>query len=70
MNRKCDELCAALRRHEIIDGKEYRGSVSVGVAVYPKNGKSFNALYKLADSALYGSKRTGKNGYTIYGEEA
>ena len=70
VNRKCNELCAALRKNEIIDGKEYRGSVSVGVAVYPKNGKSFSALYKLADSALYGSKRTGKNGYTIYGEEA
>ena len=70
VNRKCDELCKALRKHEMVGDKEYSGSASVGVAIYPENGKSFNDLYKAADSALYGSKRTGKDGYTIYGEEA
>ena len=70
VNRKCGELCAALRKHETVGDKEYNGSASVGVAIYPANGKSFNELYKIADSALYSSKRTGKDSYTIYGEEA
>ena len=70
VDRKCQELCAALRRQETVGGKEYKGSVSVGVSVHPENGATFNELYRMADSALYATKRKGKDHYTIYGEEA
>ena len=71
IGRKCDELCAAFRgMRETAGDKEYSGSASVGVSVYPTNGKSFNELYKMADSALYASKRNGKNKYTVYEGEA
>ncbi len=40
-------------------------TASIGVAVYPKDGKKFNELYKNADRALYQSKNGGKNQYTI-----
>ena len=70
IHRKCDELSTAMRRHETVDGKEFRCSASIGVAVYPENGLSFDELYKMADTALYATKRKGKDSYTIYGEEA
>ena len=71
IHKKCGELCAAFRdMHEPIGDREFTGSVSVGVSVYPANGKSFSDLYKLADSALYATKRHGKDNYTIYEEEA
>lgn len=48
------------------DGKaEVNVSSSIGVAVYPNNGKKFDELYKNADKALYKSKNFGKNQYTI-----
>lgn len=70
IDRKCQELGAALRRREMVGDKEYNGSASIGVSVYPENGGTFSDLYRKADSALYVTKRKGKDAYTIYGEEA
>ena len=69
IHRKCTEICNALRRSETVGDKQCSGSASVGVAIYPANGKSFDELYRMADGALYTSKRGGKDSYTIYGEE-
>ena len=42
---------------------------SIGVALYPKDGRNRSELYFKADQALYEAKRLGKNQYTIYGNE-
>lgn len=45
-------------------------SGSLGIALFPKDGDTFDELYKKADTALYKSKRAGKSCYTFYsGEE-
>ena len=36
-------------------------SISVGIAVYQRDGETFERLYKAADEALYRVKRSGKN---------
>ncbi|MEG1800360.1 MAG: GGDEF domain-containing protein, partial [Oscillospiraceae bacterium] len=36
-------------------------SVSIGIAVAPKNGEDFRTLYKSADDAMYKAKNSGKN---------
>jgi len=41
-------------------------SGSIGIAVYPENGKSIEALYLRADTALYQAKREGKNKYVFF----
>lgn len=41
-------------------------SMSIGIAIYPDNGITPNALIKNADIAMYKSKDTGKNKYTIF----
>ena len=41
---------------------KYSPAASIGVAVYPRDGRTFEELYKAADSALYSVKRNGKNG--------
>lgn len=43
-----------------------RVSTSIGVAMTPEAGHSFESLYKNADSALYQTKKKGKNGYSFY----
>ena len=41
-------------------------SMSIGIAIYPDNGLTPNALIKNSDIAMYKSKDTGKNKYTIF----
>lgn len=45
---------------------KYAPAASVGVAVYPTDGESFEALYKSADAALYRAKKRGKNQLAFY----
>lgn len=42
---------------------------SIGISVAPKDGNDFETIYKKADSALYHSKKTGKDRYTLYNGE-
>ena len=44
-------------------------SMSVGIAMYPDHGKTFEALYQAADSALYQVKNTRKGDYLVYQPE-
>ena len=62
---KANAACAMI--NEIYsDGKnEVNITSSIGVAVYPRDGRKFEDLYKNADKALYTSKNGGKNQYTI-----
>lgn len=41
---------------------------SIGIAVYPEHGQTYEELYHHADIALYQSKRKGKNEATLYSE--
>lgn len=41
-------------------------SASIGVAISPEAGTTFEMLYQNADTALYQTKEKGKNGYSIY----
>lgn len=49
-----------------LNGDRHTISGSVGISVYPKDGKIFGELYKSADSALYKAKGMGKNTYELY----
>ena len=47
---------------------ENAASASIGIAVFPNDGKSFDILYNNADKALYHVKRNGKNAYAFYSD--
>lgn len=49
-----------------IDGHELYVTISIGVALYPTDGESIDALIKNADIAMYESKAKGRNRYQIY----
>lgn len=43
---------------------------SIGIAVYPEDGKDIESLLKNADTAMYWAKEQGRNIYRFYdGEE-
>lgn len=69
VERKCEELCKAFHNKYMGDNNDYKISVSIGAAISPEHGNDFGTLYKCADSALYISKRSGKDTYNIYSEE-
>lgn len=50
----------------VLEGKPCRITGSVGVALYPHDGKSVEELMKAADTAMYHAKARGKNTYQLY----
>ena len=50
-------------------GHELNVTVSIGVALYPENGKDSVTLIKHADLAMYSSKEPGRNNYTFFSDE-
>lgn len=63
---KAQELNDCLHRTHRMENKAWNMSASIGVAFSPKDGESFDALYRCADVVLYETKRRGRNGYTLY----
>lgn len=62
---RCQHLCRSLRF--LVDDVEV--TCTVGVALYPKDGKTFNDLYAHADIAFYRGKSRGKRNYVIYDKD-
>lgn len=52
-----------------IDGQHFKVTASIGVSVYPDHGKEYDVLLKNADIALYESKETGRDAFTLFSEE-
>ena len=51
-----------------IDGHEVSTSASVGIAVYPEDGKDLDTLLKNAEIAMYQAKESGRNSYRFFDE--
>ena len=56
----------ALAQPFSIEGREIFVTVSVGIAIYPADGESVDALLKNSDSAMYHAKEQGQNNYQFY----
>lgn len=66
LKQRCQQLIDNLHR-SYKNGKESLPfSISIGIALYPEHGKSYDELFKHADRALYESKNRGKSTYSIY----
>ena len=49
-----------------IAGHELHTSASIGVAIYPDDGRDFDTLLKLAETAMYRAKDAGRNTYRFF----
>ena len=61
------KMVAALGETMNIEGKELVVSASVGIALYPVDGKEMDALIRNSDRAMYASKQQGGNCFSFYG---
>jgi diguanylate cyclase (GGDEF)-like protein/PAS domain S-box-containing protein len=61
-------LSAVVKPFEMA-GQEFRVTASVGISVYPIDGRDEQTLMKNADIAMYRAKEEGKNNYQFYSSE-
>jgi len=55
-----------LSRPFLIAGHDVEISCSIGISVYPADGKDVSALMVKADTAMYHAKKSGRNGYRFF----
>ncbi len=53
----------------VVEGQELTTSASIGVAIYPTDGKDFDTLLKKADTAMYRAKEGGNDHYRFFDEQ-
>ncbi|SCJ71868.1 Cyclic di-GMP phosphodiesterase Gmr [uncultured Eubacterium sp.] len=66
VERKAQFLLEVLRHGFAKDNQVCHITASIGVALVPRDGSTFEILYKNADKALYETKKRGKDGVTIF----
>lgn len=64
-----EQILNKLRQPYFIDGQKIQIGVSVGIAMWPKDGQSALELMKNADVAMYQAKLSNKKQYQFYGDE-
>ncbi len=60
------KLLQAVRKPVVLDDHELQITTSIGIAVYPKDGKDADALRQNADRAMYRAKDQGRDNYQCY----
>jgi len=62
----CQKILDALRAPFRLQHGEFSATVSIGIAMYQKDGESADMLTQHADIAMYKAKRSGKNGFCFF----
>jgi diguanylate cyclase (GGDEF)-like protein/PAS domain S-box-containing protein len=64
-----EKVTAALSRTFVIYGHELHVTASIGISLYPKDGRDKETLMEHADAALYQAKEAGRNTYQFFNRE-
>ena len=59
--QKADQILSTIHPPFSLEGNELHVTASIGISVYPEDGKSSEHLLKMADLALYRAKDAGRN---------
>jgi diguanylate cyclase (GGDEF)-like protein len=66
---KANEFVKAFQTPFSISGRNVMVTASIGVSIYPQNGKTTEELISNADAAMYKVKETGANNFQLYTAE-
>ena len=64
-----DILTVFKKPFSLANHESLRVSTSIGIALYPEDGRDSETLLKNADTAMYLAKKNGRNGYAFYSPE-
>lgn len=64
-----ENLIQQFRKPFSIHDRELLLTTSVGIAIYPQDGKTATALLRSADAAMYHAKELGRNNYSYFTQE-
>jgi diguanylate cyclase (GGDEF)-like protein len=68
--RSVEKIIAAVTATHLIAGRELRVTASIGISIYPLDGKDAQTLLKAADAAMYQAKAGGRNQYRFCRQES
>ena len=60
------KILESLRQPFHIDGRELYVTASIGISLYPDDGRDTETLLKFADTAMYRAKEQGRDSYQLY----
>lgn len=63
------KILSRLALPHYIDGFDLHVSVSIGIGIYPADGRDVETLLKSADTAMYHAKENGRNNYKFFEPE-
>lgn len=64
--RMAERILAVMGEPFKVKGQSIVVGASIGISIYPFHGENIDTLLKNADSAMYGVKRRGRNGWGYY----
>jgi diguanylate cyclase (GGDEF)-like protein/PAS domain S-box-containing protein len=67
--RVAEKLIFGLSQPYLIEEHELLLTASIGICIYPDNGKESNILLRNADASMYTAKETGRNRYQFYSRD-
>jgi len=62
----CEKILALLVKPFALEGQSLTTSFSIGIAVYPEDGRNTDELLRSADTAMYEAKEAGRNTYRFF----
>lgn len=62
-------LLQAIEQPIKLENNELIITASIGIALYPDDGKDIDTLFKCADAAMYLAKQNGRNNYRFFTSE-
>jgi len=65
-SRLAQRILDVFREPLVFDGHQLNITTSIGIAVYPEDGKDIEILLKNADTAMYRAKEQGRDAYRFY----
>jgi len=64
--RMAQKVLKSIAQPFLLDGQELHVTASVGIAIYPEDGKDAEGLMSNADGAMYRAKDLGRNNYQLW----
>lgn len=66
IGKVAERICRILSQPIVVGTGEFHVTASIGIALFPQDGKDIDSLLKSADTALYKAKELGRNTHQFY----